>query len=167
MYELDYPDYVSSLHDGIKNPTQTISIGDSLSYEKFTNEYLKTLNKDRLAAAMRYVPVCTSTYKYVLVCTVKYLYSTATLYSNSSDGVNLFFSSSSKSRKKPPSKASACVMHPAVLSTGTGRPRLRKGGAASVLCRLGNPSSRAGSCERREGGPAGWIQSPGTTSPTA
>jgi hypothetical protein len=46
-------------------------------------------------------------------------------------------------------------------------PRVRKGGAASVLGRLGNPSSRAGSCERREGGPAGWTQSPGTTSPTA
>ncbi len=46
-------------------------------------------------------------------------------------------------------------------------PRLRKGGAASVLGRLGNPSSRAGSCERREGGPAGWTQSPGTTSLTA
>ena len=45
MDELDYPDYVSSLDDGIENPTQTISIGDSLSYEKFTNEYLKTLNK--------------------------------------------------------------------------------------------------------------------------
>ena len=48
------------------------------------------------------------------VCTVMYLYSTATLYSKSSDGVNLFFSSSSKSRKKPPSKASACFMHPVV-----------------------------------------------------
>jgi hypothetical protein len=46
MYELDYPDYVSSLDDGIENPTQTISIGDSLSYTKITNEYLKTLNKD-------------------------------------------------------------------------------------------------------------------------
>ena len=46
MYELDYPDYISSLDDGIENPTQTISIGDSLSYEKFTNDYLKTLNKD-------------------------------------------------------------------------------------------------------------------------
>ena len=46
MYKLDYPDYVSSLDDGIENPTQTISIGDSLSYEKTTNEYLKTLNKD-------------------------------------------------------------------------------------------------------------------------
>ena len=46
MYELDYPDYVSSLDDGVENPTQTISIGDSLSYEKNTNEYLKTLNKD-------------------------------------------------------------------------------------------------------------------------
>ena len=45
MYELDYPDYISSLDDGIENPTQTISIGDSLSYEKFTNDYLKTLNK--------------------------------------------------------------------------------------------------------------------------
>jgi len=46
MYELDYPDYVSSLDDGVENPTQTISIGDSLSYTKITNEYLKTLNKD-------------------------------------------------------------------------------------------------------------------------
>ena len=46
MYTLDYPDYVSSLDDGVENPTQTISIGDSLSYTKFTNEYLKTLNKD-------------------------------------------------------------------------------------------------------------------------
>ena len=46
MYTLDYPDYVSSLDDGIENPTQIISIGDSLSYTKFTNEYLKTLNKD-------------------------------------------------------------------------------------------------------------------------
>ena len=46
MYTLDYPDYVSSLDDGVENPTQTMSIGDSLSYEKITNEYLKTLNKD-------------------------------------------------------------------------------------------------------------------------
>jgi hypothetical protein len=41
MYELVYPDYISSPDDGIENPTQTISIGDSLSYEKITNEYLK------------------------------------------------------------------------------------------------------------------------------
>ncbi len=46
MYELDYPDYVSSLDDGIENATQTISIGNSLPYTKITNEYLKTLNKD-------------------------------------------------------------------------------------------------------------------------
>ena len=45
MYELDYPDYISSLDEGIEI-SQTISIGDSLSYEKITNEYLKTLNKD-------------------------------------------------------------------------------------------------------------------------
>ena len=45
MYELDYPDYISSLDDGVENPTQTISIGDSL-YEKITIDYLKTLNKD-------------------------------------------------------------------------------------------------------------------------
>jgi hypothetical protein len=31
MDELDYPEYVSSLDDGVENPTQTISIGDSLS----------------------------------------------------------------------------------------------------------------------------------------
>jgi hypothetical protein len=40
MYKLDYPDYVSSLDDGVENPTQTISIGDSLSYKKITNETL-------------------------------------------------------------------------------------------------------------------------------
>ncbi len=34
MYELDYPDYISSLDDGIENSTQTISIGASSSYEK-------------------------------------------------------------------------------------------------------------------------------------
>ncbi len=33
MYELDYPNYISSLDDGIENPTQTISIGASLPYE--------------------------------------------------------------------------------------------------------------------------------------
>ncbi len=45
MYELDYPDYTSSLDDGV-DFTQTISIGDSLSHEKITDQYLKTLNKD-------------------------------------------------------------------------------------------------------------------------
>jgi hypothetical protein len=45
MYELDYPDYISSLDEGVEI-SQTISIGDSLSYKKITNEYLKTLNKD-------------------------------------------------------------------------------------------------------------------------
>ena len=45
MYELDYPDYISSLDEGVKN-SQTISIGASLSYKKFTDEHLKTLNKD-------------------------------------------------------------------------------------------------------------------------
>ncbi len=43
-------------------------------------------------------------------------------------------------------------------------PRLRKGGAASVLGRLGNPSSRrlapCPPCARRRGGAAGWTQSP-------
>ncbi len=34
MYELYSPDFISSLDDGIENPTQTISIGDSLLYEK-------------------------------------------------------------------------------------------------------------------------------------
>jgi hypothetical protein len=45
MYKLDYPDYISSLDEGVEN-SQTISIGDSLSYKTFTNEYLKTLDKD-------------------------------------------------------------------------------------------------------------------------
>ena len=45
MYELDYPDYISSLDESVEI-SQTISIGDSLSYKKITNEYLKTLYKD-------------------------------------------------------------------------------------------------------------------------
>ena len=54
----------------------------------------------------KYIQVCTGMYLTVQVRTDIYLYSTACLYSISSDGVNLFFSSSSKSRKKPPFKAS-------------------------------------------------------------
>ena len=49
MYELDYPDYVSSLDDGVENPTQTISIGDSLSYEKITNERNLALKKEYIS----------------------------------------------------------------------------------------------------------------------
>ena len=45
MYELDYPDYISSLDDGLE-PSKTISIGASLSYEKFTDEYINKLKKD-------------------------------------------------------------------------------------------------------------------------
>ena len=45
MYELDYPDYISSLDEGVEN-SQTISIGASLSYKQITDEHLKTLNKD-------------------------------------------------------------------------------------------------------------------------
>ena len=45
MYKLDYPDYISSLDQGVEH-SQTISIGDSLSYKTFTNKYLKTLDKD-------------------------------------------------------------------------------------------------------------------------
>ena len=32
MYKLDYPDYISSLDEGVEH-SQTISIGDSLSYK--------------------------------------------------------------------------------------------------------------------------------------
>ncbi len=46
-------------------------------------------------------------------------------------------------------------------------PRLRKGGDASVLGRLGNPSAQRPLLKDGEAGPAGWTQSPGTTSPTA
>jgi hypothetical protein len=45
MYELDYPNYISSLDEGVEN-SQTISIGDSLSYEKFSDEYINKLKKD-------------------------------------------------------------------------------------------------------------------------
>ena len=45
MYALDYPNYISSLDEGVEN-SKTISIGDSLSYEKYTDEYINKLKKD-------------------------------------------------------------------------------------------------------------------------
>lgn len=56
MYKLDYPDYISSLDEGVEN-SQTISIGDSLSYEKITNEYLKTLKKDFKKYILKEIPI--------------------------------------------------------------------------------------------------------------
>jgi hypothetical protein len=44
MYELDYPDYISSLDEGVEF-SKTISIGDSLSYDKCTDEHIKALKK--------------------------------------------------------------------------------------------------------------------------
>jgi hypothetical protein len=46
MYKLDYPDYISSLDEGVEH-SQTISIGDSLSYKTFTNKYLKIVTCQR------------------------------------------------------------------------------------------------------------------------
>ncbi len=37
MYTLDYPDYISSLDEGVEI-SKTISIGNSLSYEKCTDD---------------------------------------------------------------------------------------------------------------------------------
>ncbi len=45
MDKLDYPDYISSLDEGVEH-SQIISIGNSLSYKTFTIKYLKTLDKD-------------------------------------------------------------------------------------------------------------------------
>ena len=56
MYELDYPDYISSLDEGVEH-SHTISIGDSLSYEKITNEYLKTLKKDFKKYILKEIPI--------------------------------------------------------------------------------------------------------------
>ena len=56
MYELDYPDYISSLDEGVEH-SQTISIGDSLSYKTFTNEYLKTLKKDFKKYILKEIPI--------------------------------------------------------------------------------------------------------------
>ena len=44
MYTLDYPDYVSTLDEGCEI-SKTISIGNSLSYEKCTDEHIKALKK--------------------------------------------------------------------------------------------------------------------------
>ena len=44
MYELDYPDYISALDEGVEI-SKTISIGNSLSYEKCTDEHIKILKK--------------------------------------------------------------------------------------------------------------------------
>ena len=50
-----------------------------------------------------------------------YLYSTACLYSKSSEGVNLFCCSSSIIGRKPPSNAAACDILLPVVVPGTGR----------------------------------------------
>ena len=44
MYTLDYPDYVSALDEGCEI-SKTISIGNSLSYEKCTDEHITALKK--------------------------------------------------------------------------------------------------------------------------
>ncbi len=44
MYALDYSDYISSLDEGVEI-SKTISIGNSLSYRKCTDEHIKALKK--------------------------------------------------------------------------------------------------------------------------
>ena len=56
MYKLDYPDYISALDEGVEH-SQIISIGDSLSYKTFTNEYLKTLKKDFKKYILKEIPI--------------------------------------------------------------------------------------------------------------
>ena len=70
--------------------------------------------------------VCTLNIQYV--CHI-YLYSTACLYNKSSDGVNLFCSSSSIWGRNPPSNASVCDILLPVVAAGTGS-------LLSNVCRL-------------------------------
>ena len=61
-----------------------------------------------------------------------YLYSTACLYNNSSEGVNLFCCCSSILGRNPPSNAAACDILLPVVATGTGS-------FLSKVCSLSKP----------------------------